>query len=354
MPLIELAACQVFIQLSDYTSEERFHRMLDRIGRRLDAQRARTDDGRFANECLAVFPEMIGAFLPVAGRASWIGGARTTDGALARIAARSLPSLVGSMIRGRTPSTKVGFLLAVSPRVRRIYRDAFRWFARQHQCWVVAGSALLPRNAYGDLADRFEPEGGRVFNTSYAFDPEGRHVGCVRKVNLVPTLEDTLGLSPGSPDELTPLETSFGRVGTLICYDGFHVPHTRDEPKFCRLAARYDALGCSILAQPSANPWPWEGPWAFAERNEAQLRHEQWLSEGLFAQLGGERLKNIRFGVVPHLLGEVLDNRFDGRSHILERDASGVAILSEASRAHADPSSEEVVLREVVLERRSP
>jgi predicted amidohydrolase len=331
MPVIELAACQVHVELSDYASEERYSALLDRAGDRLRALRARAP----------------GAFLPVGGRAAWVGRARTTDGALARIAARTLPALARAMVRGRTTSTKTGFLLAAASEARRIYRDAFRRFAREHECWVVAGTALLPRNAHGDLADRFEPEGGRVYNTSYAFDPEGRHVGCVRKVNLVPTLEDRLGISPGSPDELRPFDTSFGPVGTLICYDGFAVPHTRGEPGFCRLASRYDALGCAVLAQPAANPWPWDEPWVFADRGETQLRREQWQSEGLFTQLRGGRFRHLRYAVVPQLIGQVLDSRFDGRSQILERDATGVKVVGEAERTEAARHAEEVVLRAV-------
>jgi predicted amidohydrolase len=356
MPKVALAACQVHVTLDDYASEEAFNNMLDRVGQRLSALRARAPGGSYQSDCLAVFPEMIGAFLPVASRdaraLSLIRRARakTVDGALALIAARSLPQLARAMVGGGTTSLKVGLLLAASPEVRRIYRDAFRRFARENECWVVAGSALLPRNTHGDLADRFEPEGARVYNTSYAFDPEGRHVGCARKVNLVPTLEDELGLTPGRADELRPFPTPFGPVGTLICYDGFYVPHTRGEPSFCRLAARYDAQGCTVIAQPAANPWPWDAPWVFAEPGETQLRREQWLSEGLFAQLGDPRLESVRYAVVPQLLGGVLDTRFDGLSHILERGAEGARVIGEAASSAASPSAEEVVLREVTLD----
>jgi predicted amidohydrolase len=348
MPVIELAACQAHVTLEDYTSEEQFHRMLDRIARRLSAQRARSPSGAYAHPCLAAFPEMIGAFLPIAGRASLIRHAPTTDLALALIAARTLPSLVRAMLRGGTRSTKVGFLLAASPEVRRIYRDAFSRFARENECWVVAGSALLPKNAHGDFNDQFEPAGGQIYNTSYAFDPEGRHVGCVRKVNLVPTLEDRLGLSPGSPGDLHPFPTSFGPVGTLICYDGFYIPHTRSEPGFRRLAARYDAQGCAVLAQPAANPWPWEAPWVFAEPGETQLRREQWYTEGLLGQLGAGHFTNLRYAVVPQLIGAVIDNHFDGRSHILERDAAGGArLIGEAASHGPGAQAEEVILRAV-------
>lgn len=349
MPTVELAACQVLVTEDDYASQARFEALLARVGQRLDAGRSRDAEGGFAHPCLAVFPEMIGAFLPLVGNAEAARGARTTDAALARVALRSLPSLIGAMAHHGVWSPKVGFLLASAPEVWRLYRGAFARFARAHVCWVVAGSALLPRNAHGDRADRFEADDGRVYNTSFAFSPTGAQVGCVRKVHLVPTIEDVLGLSSARADELTPFDAPFGRVGTLICYDGFRIAHTAQEPAFRPLAARYDAAGCSVLAQPAANPWPWEERWSFAEPGETLQRSEQWLSEGLLSQFAAAPFAHVRYAVTPQLLGRVFDNRFDGRSHLLERGPAGARVLAEAARADASLEAEEVVLRAVDL-----
>jgi predicted amidohydrolase len=158
-----------------------------------------------------------------------------------------------------------------------------------------------------------------------------------------------LGLSPGRADELTPIATPFGKVGTLVCYDGFREAHTRGEPSFSALASRYDDAGCAVLAQPAANPWPWEGPWLFADPGEKKLRKEQWIDEGLFAQLAQSQLAHVRYAATAQLLGRVFDNHFDGRSHLVARDSAGARILAEAMRADASPEAEEVLLRAVDL-----
>lgn len=349
MTTVEIAACQVYVTAADYTSQARFEAMLARAGDKLDAARARDDHGAFRHPCLAVFPEMIGAFLPLAGRAGAVRGARTTDGALTRVALTSLPSLIGAMARHGATSPTIGFLLAESPEVWRLYRGAFGRFARAHQCWVAAGSAILPRNLHGDLADRFAPADSRVYNTSFTFAPDGRQVGCTRKVNLVPTLEDQLGLSAARADELSPVDTPFGKVGTLICYDGFREAHTGGEPGFRALAARHDRAGCAVIAQPAANPWPWEGPWIFADPGETKLRREQWIDEGLLAQLADPSLHSIRYAATAQLLGEVFENRFDGRSQLIARDEGGARLIAEAKRADRSIEAEEVVLRAVDL-----
>lgn len=349
MSTVELCACQVFVSAADYASQGAFEAMLARVGEKLDAARERDERGRFRHPCLAVFPEMIGAFLPLVDRGALVRGARTTDAALTRVALASLPSLLGAMTRHHLTSPKVGFLVASAPEVWRYYRGAFGRFARAHECWVVAGSALLPRNAHGDLADRFEPADGRVYNTSFAFAPSGAQVGCTRKVNLVPTLEDTLGLTPARADELTPVTTPFGKVSTLICYDGFRLAHTDREPSFAVCPGRCDSSGASIIAQPAANPWPWEEAWTFGGRpgGEAKLRRQQWIEEGLFGALREGRFEQVRWAVTAQLLGGVLDNHFDGRSHVLERGPGGVRVLAEARRADASPEAEEVVVARV-------
>ncbi|HEX8701914.1 MAG TPA: hypothetical protein VF815_24005, partial [Myxococcaceae bacterium] len=132
--------------------------------------------------------------------------------------------------------------------------------------------------------------------------------------------------------------TPFGKLGTLICYDGFREPHTSGEPSFVPAARLLDARGVSVIAQPSANAWPWDAPWAFNEPGETQLRREQWFNEGLYSQLGA--LQSARYAVNPQLVGGFFENVFEAPSLILERVRPGeVRVLARAQ----DPRAEEVL-----------
>jgi hypothetical protein len=132
----------------------------------------------------------------------------------------------------------------------------------------------------------------------------------------------------------------------MICYDGFREPHTSTEPAFCALGPRLAALGVEIVAQPSANPWPWNEPWVFAEPGEQQLRREQWLREGLFSQLPS--MPGVRYVVNPQLIGDLLGTRFDGRSYIFARNDDGTAtILAAAASETLEAASEEIVVARV-------
>jgi predicted amidohydrolase len=171
-------------------------------------------------------------------------------------------------------------------------------------------------------------------------------VNVTKKVHLVPTLEDTLPLTPGAARDLTPIDSPCGRVGVMICYDGFAEAHTDREPGFEPLGSRLAAAGVTLIAQPSANPWPWNERWVFCEPGEDQLRREQWLREGLFSQL--PRMPGVRYVVNPQLIGDILGTRFDGRSYIFARGEDGVPTIVASAAADAlAPASEEIVMARV-------
>ncbi len=335
---VELFAVQARVSLDDYASPESFAARHRALAARVDALRARDDRGRHRYPALAVWPEMLGAPLGLMGHLHRVRHRATSQAAMTRVALAELPAMLSAALRHRPRSLEECLFAATAPRVHATLWTTFSGIARDFGLWVVAGSALLPRNRLGDEGPGFIPDGARTYNTSHTFAPDGRCVAVTRKVNLVPTQEDTLRLSPGHPDELRVVETPFGRLGTLICYDGFREPHTSHEPDFVPTACLMDALGADVVAQPSANAWPWDAPWVFNAPGEHQLRREQWFNEGLFAQLRG--LRHVRYAVNPQLVGGFFDNTFEAPSLILEREGPGdVRVLAQSS----DPRAEDVL-----------
>ena len=328
---LALFAIQAELDLDDYASPEAFAAK----HRRLAAQVAGRRRGEHA---LAVWPEVVGSFCGLAGWVDRVRDCTTTQQALTRLALRRFPALARGAFRQRARSREEALFVLVSPEVHRTMWTTFSGIARDFDMWVVAGSALLPENRLGiDTAD-FEAVSAHTYNVSYTFAPDGHCAGVTRKVNLVPTQEDVIHLSPGAVADLAPVDTPFGRLGTLICYDGFGEAHTGDEPCFTPGAAELDALGTDVIAQPSANSWPWDAPWAFNDPGETQLRREQWFTEGLFGHLGN--LRHVRYAVNPQLVGTILDNHFEAPSIIMERRPGGEAVLVAESET---PDGEDVV-----------
>lgn len=101
--------------------------------------------------------------------------------------------------------------------------DYFGTLAKQHNLYIVAG--LLERERH------------LVYNVSVLLGPDGKIMGKYRKVTL-PRGEIEGGLAPGS--EYPVFETRFGKLGMMICYDGF----------FPEVARELTANGAEIIAWP--------------------------------------------------------------------------------------------------------
>ena len=317
--------------LEEYLDPHLFTMHHEALAGRVGELRATSDPVRPG---LAVWPEYVATFLVLAGRAREVSGCTTTEQALRRIVSRHPLALAGVMARHRALRLAPAVLTLLAPEAHRIWVETFSAIARRLGMWVVAGSGLFPRPRRAEDALPLVARSAEVFNTSVTFAPDGRLVATTRKVNLVPTQEDVLGLSAASAGELEVVDTGFGRLGTLVCYDGFHEAHTSREPGFVPCGPVLDALGAEVVAQPSANAWAWDAPWAFNDPGEHQLRSEQWFSEGMARQL--RDLRSVRYVVNPQLVGDVLDNHFEAPSVILQRRGTEVVVLAAAADARAE------------------
>ncbi|MDP6035286.1 MAG: carbon-nitrogen hydrolase family protein, partial [Verrucomicrobiota bacterium] len=101
--------------------------------------------------------------------------------------------------------------------------DYFGTLARKHNLYIVAG--LLERDK------------SLVYNVATLIGPSGRVVGNYRKVCL-PRGEIEGGLTPGT--EYPVFKTRFGKVGMMVCYDGF----------FPEVARNLSNNGAEIIAWP--------------------------------------------------------------------------------------------------------
>ncbi|WP_053960016.1 hypothetical protein [Sulfobacillus thermosulfidooxidans] len=333
MPVLDMFAVQPYMDLSDYANVSTFYHKMDLLLQKVSV--FRQDDV----PALVVFPEDLATFLVLADSLHLIEGTKTMSQAFSRIGQKLWPSLLGTMFRYQTLSLRQAFFLLNAPKVWRIWHTTMRELARQYHTYIVAGSALLPMNAYGEQSARFHPASKNIFNLSMTLNPLGEVIHITRKVNLVPTQEDVLDLSPGPLTEaLEPVLIEGIPCATAICYDGFRIPHTNSEPQFTSLLPLMDQEGVRIIAQPSANPWWWTEPWPF---NPQMTRQQQWTKEGAFSLL--ETFENISVIINPQMLFRALDIHFDGPSAIYGRVDGRAQILAQSSFVAPEPSSEDIV-----------
>lgn len=101
--------------------------------------------------------------------------------------------------------------------------DTLAEVAKAEDCYVVVGL--------------FEREGPVVYNSAILIGPSGTVEGRYRKVCL-PRSEIEQGVTPG--DEYPVFDTRFGRLGMMVCYDGF----------FPEVARELAANGAEVIAWP--------------------------------------------------------------------------------------------------------
>jgi predicted amidohydrolase len=103
--------------------------------------------------------------------------------------------------------------------------EYFGSLARQHGLHIVAG--LVERDRH------------LIYNVAVLLGPDGKLLGKYRKVTL-PRGEIEMGVAPGH--EFPVFETRFGKLGMMICYDGF----------FPEVARELSNRGAEVIAWPVA------------------------------------------------------------------------------------------------------
>lgn len=101
--------------------------------------------------------------------------------------------------------------------------EYFGQLAKQHNMYIVAG--------LNERADHL------VYNVAVLIAPDGKVAGKYRKVCL-PRSEVSAGVAPG--DEYPVFDTRFGKVGMMVCYDGF----------FPEVARQLTNNGAEVIAWP--------------------------------------------------------------------------------------------------------
>ena len=108
--------------------------------------------------------------------------------------------------------------------------EYFGTLARQHHCHIVFS-----------LEER---AGHLIYNAAVLIGPDGRLIGKYRKTCL-PREEVEAGVTPGS--DYPVFDTAFGKVGLMICYDGFFPEPARELAKRGAEVIAWPVWGCNPL-----------------------------------------------------------------------------------------------------------
>jgi predicted amidohydrolase len=329
---VNLVAVQAKTELNDYRSNEAFHAkmagLMQRAMREVDPQ----------YPTLVSFPELVGMFLSFVPY-HWDDFKDETnlEAAATKLVMKNIARLPEA--DRATPEAAARRLLYIEHAVEteKAYTDTFATLAREHGAYVAAGSiALPPLEDEPSKGGRHVMDETKVYNISYLFSPLGVCLNRVPKVNMTEPFEVRV-FDSGPRSELVPVDTRVGRVGTLVCWDGFH--HT--------LVERYDAMDVDVLLQPSYNQKLWGGPCSYdAPGTEGENR----LRTSCVSMIQGR--ENIQYGIEAFMVGAVFEDMLaEGLSYVARNTGRPGASWEEGVIAMAEkPDGEEIVAATVELD----
>jgi len=331
---VNLVAVQAKTELKDYASPEAFHAkmasLMERTMRQVDRDLP----------TLVSYPELVGMYLAFVPH-FWddLRDETNLEAAGTKLVMKNMGRL--SEEDRRTPEDAARRLMFIEHAVEteRAYVETFSSLAREYGVYLAAGSiALPPMEDEPSKGGRHIIDESKVYNTSYLFSPRGVCLRRVPKVNMTEPFENRL-FDGGPRSELVPVDTPLGRVGTLVCWDGFHQT----------LVEHYDALGVDILLKPSYNQHPWDGPCSYGAPCK---EGENWLRTGCPSIIQGR--ENIRYGVNAMMVGAVFEDMLaEGLSSVSRNTGRVGASWEEGVVAMAEkPDSEEIVAATVEVDGR--
>ena len=328
MTRANLVAVQVRAAIDDYANGKTFRRRMAGLMEKA----AETVD--FSMPTIVCFPETIGLWLSFVPEVySEIKDAKTIQQAIIRGIRPNLGRFLRACWKFKTVGVTTIFL-ETALEAEAIYRETFSDLAKKYNCYIQPGTIYVPM-----IED--EPVKGRhitgrdVYNMAYLFNPKGVILQRVPKHNLSPPLEHKFHFASGDRLDLHPVNTALGRMGILICYDGFHES----------LVEQYDSLDVEIVLNPSHSDRNWEQPAGF---NKAITVGEAWERHGVAAMIQGR--PNIKYAVVSMMAGRVFDLEGQGCSHIAcnagEVGAPSEQWLLAQASSH---TSEEIVVAQIEI-----
>ena len=155
-----------------------------------------------------------------------------------------LPASRAADRRGRAAKGRSGRAGRNADHGRPGQEDTKRWPSR-FPVRPPSGSASWRRQHHLYLVfSLVERAGHLLYNAAVLIGPDGRLVGKYRKVCL-PREEVEAGVAPG--DDYPVFDTRFGKVGLMVCYDGFFPEPARELAKRGAEVIAWPVWGCNPL-----------------------------------------------------------------------------------------------------------
>jgi predicted amidohydrolase len=137
----------------------------------------------------------------------------------------------------------------------------------------------------------YEREAHLIYNSAVLLGPDGSLIGKYRKVSLPPG-EAAKGISPGK--DYPVFDTAFGKVGLMVCYDGFFPEVARELTKNGAEVIAWPVWGCNpLLAQARACE-----NHVFVVSSTFMKPEDGWMYSAIYDQGGRPLTRGEKWGTV--------------------------------------------------------
>ena len=214
---INLVAVQAKPTLADYRDHAAFH------GKAASLMAAVAREADLRHPTLVSFPELIGMYLAFVPH-YWddLAGETNLEMAATKIVMKNITAVPEEHRTSPEAAARHLLFLQHAVETEAAYVATFSSLAREFGVYLAAGSiALPPVDHEPSKGGAHVADAAHIYNTAYLFSPRGVCLNRVQKVNLVPGFEERV-FDPAPPTGLVPADTAIGRIGTLVCFDGFH------------------------------------------------------------------------------------------------------------------------------------
>lgn len=240
-----LLSIQPYMLPADYTSADTLCAKLEGY---LDAAR---QAGWINPLTIAVFPEYIGTWLVVSGEDAAVYAAENIASGIRRMVMRHLFPFIKAFLTAKEKDRLTASVFRMqAARMASDYQAVFSELAKRFVLTIVAGSILLPAPQVkeGEVVAGVGP----LYNVTAVFKPDGKaHPKLSFKA--FPIESELSFITPASQDGLPVFETPAGKLGVLVCADGWYP----------QLYERLKAQGVDFVVVPSfaTGNGQWDIPW---------------------------------------------------------------------------------------------
>lgn len=295
-----IVAIQPFINVLDYSSEERFYNKIDSY--LLNAKKK----GYLNENTIVAFPEHIGTGLVLLGEKKSVYFETSLSSAFTQMAFSNLISYLGtSFSKSHDSQTEIIFKMKALE-MKNAYQETFKRLSSIYKVTIIAGSILLPEPELDKTKNNIQLKYGKIKNTSFIFLPTGTIYEQIGGKEHLSTSESKISVS--HPEKL-----KFKNILTLLSNDSLYNSSYGEKGKDSEIV-----LVLAATLQGDTVDWKMEDIWGGKDQPDLNLTQaELWRKYSVFDKTKNASGNKITLQVV--MLGKIFDIVLEGETSAIIR-----------------------------------